>query len=195
VQTATFSGPLGSNVGQLRFSKNCVVREEQTNIRNYTPQYGYFELRAKGLTTSANHVSLWMIGYEDIPEKSSEIAVFELLGAQRGQTASKVRYGVHPWGDPNIEEEFYEDTFSIDTSQFHIYSVEWTPTHIDFYIDNVKIRTIKQSANYPMQLMLSIYEHPFEGAWSGDYDASAPYPKRFTIDYLRAYQPIGGYRE
>src|SRR5687767_15640477 len=46
-----------------------------TNVQTYTPQYGYFELRARGVNTSANHAALWMIGYEDSPERSGEIAI------------------------------------------------------------------------------------------------------------------------
>lgn len=194
IQTGAFAGAVGSDVGQLRFSKECRVREGQENVRLYTPQYGYFEMRAKGLRTSANHAALWMIGYEDSPEKSGEIAVFEILGAQAGSTSSGVRYGIHAWSDANLREEFYEDFFSIDTAQYHLYGVEWTPRQVDFYLDNVNIRTVQQSPSYPMQFMLSLYEHPFEGAWSGVYDPDAPYPKEFTIDYFRAYQPEGGYQ-
>jgi beta-glucanase (GH16 family) len=193
IQTGEFAGPVGSNIGQLRFNNQCVVREAQMNVQLYVSQYGYFELRAKGLRTSANHATLWMIGYEDSPEKSGEIAIFELLGANTSPTASAVRYGVHPWSDPTLTDEFYEDVLTIDASCYHIYAAEWTPTHIDFYVDNLKIRTINQSPNYPMQFMLALYEHPFEGAWTGKYDSDAPYPKLFTIDYFRAYQPIGGY--
>jgi hypothetical protein len=193
IQTGAFSGPLGSALGQHRFSKVCAVREIQTNIQKYTPQYGYFELRAKGLNTSANLVSLWMIGYEDTPEKSAEITMFEIVGSRISGTSSKLGYGVHPWGDPNIKDEFYEQELSIDATQYHNYGVEWTPTQIDFYVDNVRIRTIQQSPNYPMQFMLSIYEHRSKEGWTGSYDPSVPYPKRFTIDYFRAYQPVGGY--
>lgn len=193
IQTGQFSGEVGSPVGQLRFSPACVVREAQTNAITYTPQYGYFEIRAKGVNTGANHAAFWMIGYEDRPEKSGEIAVCELVGAQAGESSSGVRYGVHPWGDPTLTDEFYEDYYPIDTTRFHIYGVEWTPKQVDFYLDNQLIRTIHQSPNYPMQFMLGIYEHPFEGAWSGVYDSDAPYPKQFTIDYFRAYQPEAGY--
>ncbi len=193
IQTGEFCGAVGSKIGQHAFKSACVVREAQTNIRTYTPQYGYFEIRAKGLRTSANLAALWMIGYEDSPEKSGEIAMFELAGVKTGSTSSSIRYGVHPWADPSLTDEFYEDAFEIDTAQFHIYGLEWTPTHLDFYVDNQKIRTIHQSPNYPMQFMLGIYELPFEGVWTGDYDPGAPYPKTFTIDYFRAYQPERGY--
>jgi hypothetical protein len=194
IQTGEFAGPIGSPWGQLRFSDACVVREAQTNVQKYTPQYGYFELRAKGLNTSANHAAWWMIGYEDVPTQSGEIAIFELVGSHTSPTSSGIRFGVHPWGDPALKEEFYEEFLPIDTTQYHIYGLEWTPTHVDFYVDNTRLKTIHQSPQYPMQFMLSIYEHPFEGAWTGRYDPTAPYPKKFMVDYFRAYQPVGGYR-
>ncbi|MBI5931311.1 MAG: glycoside hydrolase family 16 protein [Chloroflexi bacterium] len=194
IQTGTFSGPVGSKVGQHLFNKALVVKEEQANVQTYTPQYGYFELRAKGLNTSANLAALWMIGYEDLPERSGEIAVFELVGNRSGAEKSGVRYGVHPWGDSTLRDEFYEDYFAIDTTRYHIYGVEWTPSHIDHFIDNVKIKTIYQSPHYPMQFMLGIYELPFEDGWAGAYDPTDPYPKNFVIDYFRGYQPNDGYK-
>ncbi|HEU0295909.1 MAG TPA: glycoside hydrolase family 16 protein [Anaerolineales bacterium] len=193
IQTGEFAGAVGSKLGQLRFSDACIVREAQTNVQKYTPQYGYFELRAKGVSTSANHAAFWMIGYEDVPERSGEIAICELVGSHTGPTSSGIRFGVHPWGDKNLQDEFYEEFLNIDAARYHIYGLEWTPTHLDFYVDNAKIKTIHQSPRYPMQFMLGLYEHPFEGAWTGIYDPSAPYPKKFTIDYFRAYQPDGGY--
>ena len=92
-----------------------------------------------------------------------------------------------------MHEEFFVDEFPIDTTQFHIYAVEWTPTHIDFFIDNVKTKTIPQSPQYPMQFMLGMFELPFDGAWNGQYNPDDPYPKSFAIDYVRGYQPITGY--
>ena len=193
IQSGVFAGPLGSKIGQSRFSDQLAVRETQTNIRKYTPQFGYFETRVKGSPAGGVHGSLWMIGYEDVPEHSGEICLFELLGSGASAESSSVYYGVHPWSDPNIREEFFTETFAIDTTKFHIYAVEWTPMHVDFFIDNVKIKTVQQSPQYPMQFMLGIFELPLEGAWNGPYDPDAPYPKSFTVDYLRGYQPVNGY--
>lgn len=193
IQTGAFSGPVGSEVGQHKFNKRCIVREAQPNIQKYTPQYGYFEFRARGVNSKTNHVALWMIGYEDAPERSGEIAICEIMGAHVSKTKSRVGYGVHPWGDPNLNDEFYEEFLPIDATHYHLYGLEWTPTQIDFYLDNVKIRTIHQSPNYSMQFMLSIYERPFKDEGVGINDSSPPYPKRFIIDYFRAYQPNGGY--
>jgi len=193
MQTGEFADPVGSKLGQLSFRSACVVREAQLNVRKYTPQYGYFELRAKGINTSANHVAFWMIGYEDSAERSGETAICELIGFHTSSTSSGVRFGVHPWGHQTIKDELYEEFLNFDSTQYHIYGLEWTPTHLDFYVDNVKTKTINQSPKYPMQFMVGIYEHPFEGAWTGIFDPNAPYPKKFTIDYFTAHQPNGGY--
>lgn len=186
IQTGLFAGPVGSKQGQLRFNPDLVVREAQTNVRLYTPQYGYFECRARAVHTPGNHVALWMIGYGDAPERCGEINIFEIFGQDVGATSAIVRYGIHPWEDAQLRDEFYHEQLDMDATKFHVYAHEWTPTHIDVYVDNQKIRTIHQSPDYPMQFMLSIYELP--GA-----ERSTTYPKEFVVDYVRAYQPEGGY--
>lgn len=190
VQTGAFAGPVGSSLGQHRFNKKSVVREAQANVRTYTPQYGYFEIRAKAVADPTIHVSLWMIGYEDTPERSGEIAVMEIKGGAMTPTSTQIGYGVHPWGDPQLVDAFYEDVIAIDARAFHIYAVEWTPTQLDFYLDNVRIRTIPQSPAYPMQFMLSVFELPWQAAPD---TAPRSAPAQFAVDYVRAYQPVGGY--
>lgn len=193
LQSGVYAGAAGSKIGQSRFSDELVVREAQDNAQKFAQQYGYFETRVKGSAASGVHVSLWMIGYEDVPEHSGEICLYELLGRDAGVAESSVRYGIHPWSDPTLREEFFDERFPVDTTQFHIYAVEWTPTQVDFLIDNVLIRTVQQSPAYPMQFMLGMFELPTEGGWNGPYDPDAPYPKTFTVDYVRAYQPVSGY--
>jgi hypothetical protein len=184
IQTGAFAGPLGSGLGQQKFNKASVVREAQANVQLYTPHYGYFEMRAKADISAANHVALWMIGYEDVPERSGEINIGEIMGADISSTSSRVSHGIHPWGDPVLQDEFYEPFLPINAANYHIYAADWTPTHIDFYVDNLKITTIHQSPNYPMQFMLSIYERPQQS----QNRSTERYPKTFTIDYFRGYQ-------
>jgi hypothetical protein len=194
IQTGSYAGPLGSEWGQHRFKPACRVREAQPPVQTYTPQYGYFEVRARGLRSSGCLAALWMIGYEEVPEQSGEIALFELAGALTGETTSTLRYGMRAWSDPHLTDAFYEVQLPLDTSHFHIYAVEWLPTQVDFYVDNVRIRSLAQSPHYPMQFMLTVYELPLEGIWTGPVDPADPYPKTFAIDYFRGYQPLGGYR-
>lgn len=186
IQTGLFAGPVGSQQGQHRFNPRVVVREAQTNNKLYTPQYGYFECRAKATAAQGYLVSLWMIGYEDVPEQSGEICMFEIFGKDVNTTSANVGIGIHPYGDPKLTDDFHQPTMAIDATKFHIYAHEWTPTHVDFYLDNQKIRRINQSPDYPMQFMLSIYELP-------EASADATHPKEFVIDYVRGYQPEDGY--
>lgn len=186
IQTGLFAGPVGSKQGQLQFNPDLVVREAQMNTKLYTPRYGYFECRAKCSNVAGNHVSLWMIGYEETPEQSGEIAMFEVFGKDVDETSATVCYGVHPWGDTTLTDEFYRDLLEIYATAFHIYAFEWTPSHIDFYVDNQLTKRINQSPQYPLQMMLSIFELP-----GGD--SHAPYPREFVVDYVRVYQPQGGY--
>ncbi|ABX06634.1 MAG TPA: glycoside hydrolase [Herpetosiphon sp.] len=187
LQTGVFSGALGSPDGQHRFNQACVVRELQDSIRTYTPQYGYFEMRAKATIGPNNVVALWMIGFEDQPEYSGELAIMEIKGWNIGATGLKLGYGVHPWGDSQLTDEFFEDEVAIKVSDYHIYAAEWTPSQIDIYLDNRKLRTIQQSPNYPMQFMLGMYDLPLRQP------TTAQYPQQFEIDYVRGYQPLHGY--
>jgi hypothetical protein len=187
LQTGVFAGPVGSPVGQQRFNADLVVREAQRNMRLYTPQYGFFELRAKAIDDPRSMVALWMIGYEDEPERSAEICICEIFGGDMTTGTVAVGMGLHPFGDPAIVDEFAAEVVAIDAREFHVYAAEWTPEYVAFYVDHQLIKTVAQSPQYPMQFMLGIYEFP------DDEPASARthrYPKQFTIDYFRGYRPL-----
>lgn len=184
IQTGEWAGPVGSKLGQLQFSPELVVREAQENVRLYTPQYGYFECRAKCVNTQGFMVALWMIGYEDEPERSGEICMFEVFAKDVSATSAKVGNGVHPWQDPKLSEDFRQDEIEMDATEFHVYAVDWTEEYVDFLVDGKKIRRVEQSPDYPMQFMLSIYEHP------GRADDTV-FPVEFVVDYVRGYRRVG----
>ena len=186
LQTALFSGPLGSSVGQHRFHAAAAVREEQQNVSLYLPHYGRIELRAKASADPRTMVALWMIGYGDAPEHSAEICVCEIFGSDVGEDQVAVGMGVHPFDDPQIVDEFSQEGIPIDARDFHVYAAEWTPQNVVFFVDGDEVKTVGQSPSYPMQLMLGIYEFP---ATSGD-DSTMPYPKEFVVDYVRGYRLI-----
>ncbi len=185
LQTGAFAGPVGSAIGQHRFNADSVVREEQPNLRLYTPQYGRIELRARASDDPRTMVALWLIGYEDEPERSAEICVCEIFGRDVGADHAAVGVGLHPFGDPRIFDDFSRKTIPIDAREFHVYAADWTPDRVAFFVDDVAVKTVGQSPTYPMQLMLGIYEFP---PVEGD-EQRGLYPKEFVIDYVRRYRP------
>jgi hypothetical protein len=190
LQTGCFSGPAGSAIGQHKFKPDLVVAEAQPTIKYYTPQYGYFETRLRAVPIPGYMVALWMIGFEEQPEQSAEICICEIMGRHMKANTSQIGYGLHPFNDSAITDEFYQDTMTINGANYHIYAAEWTPTHVDFFVDNVKTRTIWQTPNYPMQFMLGIYEIP-DQLTSGSLETS--WPKTLEVNYIRGYQPLTGY--
>lgn len=184
LQTGVFAGPVGSRTGQHRFHPGAVVREAQRNLRLYTPRFGVFVLRARAVADPRCMVSLWMIGYEDRPERSAEICICEIFGRNVAPGSAAIGMGVHPFGDPAINDDFEDVRLPIDAREFHTYAARWTPDGVTFFVDGRPVRAVDQSPGYPMQLMLGIYEF-------GETDpSSGPYPKRFTVDWFRAYRPI-----
>ncbi|HEY3006024.1 MAG TPA: glycoside hydrolase family 16 protein, partial [Kribbellaceae bacterium] len=117
--TASYSGPLGSGIGQSRFRDDLVVREEQAAQRLYLMRHGYVELRARAIADPDAMVALWMIGYEDVPERSGEICVCEIFGREVSPGAAAVGMGVHPFGDPALTDEFSKVRVEADVTEFH----------------------------------------------------------------------------
>lgn len=182
VQTGVFSGAVGSTVGQHRFSTSVVVREVQAELRLYTPHYGVVELRAKALDDPNVMVALWMIGFEDEPDRSAEICVCEIFGREVEPNRALVGMGVHPFGDPRIIDDFEKVSADVDVRQFHVYTAEWTPQYVAFFLDGERVKLVEQSPAYPMQLMLGIYEFEHD-------EAADAYPKEFVVDHVRGYRP------
>jgi hypothetical protein len=185
LQTGVFAGPLNSEIGQHRFRDGIVVREEQPRAALYAPRYGLFELRARALDDANNMVALWMIGYEDEPQRSGEICVFEIFGRDVKPDRVAIGMGVHPLGDSAMVDEFAAETVAIDARDLHAYAAEWTPGYVAFYVDDRLTKIVHQSPNYPMQFMLGIYEFADGPALGSPADR---YPKEFIVHSFRAYR-------
>lgn len=186
LQTGVRSGPLGSDSGQHPFRVGLVVREAQETQLLYTPRHGLIEVRARASSDPHSMVALWMIGVERSPEQSSEICVMEIFGSEVHPQSALVGMGVHPFADPGIVDDFAKVTMTGDATDFHVYSAEWSPLGVRFYIDDVLVRETAQSPGYPMQLMLDIFHFPS----GGDAAGSGDYPKEFQVDWVRGYAPV-----
>jgi Glycosyl hydrolases family 16 len=181
IQSGEYSGPLGSTVGQQPYRDGLRVREEQQPFWGWTPEYGRIELHARAELSPRSMVSLWMVGLEDRPDRCAEICVMEVFGnaLEPGQSAA-VGMGLHQFRDPATPEDFEAVPLDLDVAEFHTYAVTWTPEQAAFAVDGRPIRSCPRPPQYPMQLMLAVFDFP---DWStGTDDDLSP---AFVIDWVR----------
>lgn len=169
--------------GQFKFDPALRATASVPSFAGYVPQFGYFETRLRACPIAGYHTALWLIGF-DAPA-AGEIRAFELHGSRMGER-TRLDYGILRWSDPTLREELYEDWLPFDARQFHIYGLDWTETHVDFFVDNALVRRIEQSPQYRMQFMLGLYARPNELIANDP----APYPRVAEVDYFRGYRRI-----
>ncbi len=183
VQSGNGSGPVGSTVGQQPYREGLVVREEQLPHRGWTPQGGYLEMRARAVVSPRSMVAWWMVGLEDVPERSAEICVAEVFGdaVVPGESAA-VGMGLHPFRDPAVAEDFAAVPVSLDVAEFHTYAVDWTPDRAEFLVDGTPVRSCPRPPTYPMQMMVAVFDFPDRSA--GDDAELVP---ELVVDWLRGH--------
>ena len=163
VQSGNWSGPLGSAQGQQPFRDGLVVREQQPESRGFVPRYGRVEVQCRAVLGPRSMFSAWMIGMEDNPERCGEICLVEVFGDAIDAGTAAVGNGIHPFRDPALHEEFSADRRAIDVGELHRYAVDWRPDGVDFMIDDEVVRRSTQSPDYPMLLIIGLFDFPGRG--------------------------------
>src|SRR5690606_28841683 len=107
----------------------------------------------------------------------------EIFGHEVGHDRALVGMGVHPFGDPDLTDDFEKVAVNGDVTQAHDYAVEWLPGQVRFFVDGEQVKTVEQSPAYPMQLMLSLYAFPGDGP-------DQRWPKEFLVERVRGYRPV-----
>ncbi len=145
------------------FRDGLVVREHQPAHWGWTPHHGLLEVRARMDLGPRSMASVWMVGIEDRPERSGEICVFEVFGDALEDGVAAVGAGVHPFRDPALSDEFDAPRMPIDVSEPHVYAADWRPGRVDFLIDGRPVKTVHQAPDYPMQMMVAVFDFPAKG--------------------------------
>jgi hypothetical protein len=177
IQSGSFAGPLGGTVGQQPFRGGLEVREEQPTMWGYTPLYGHVEVRMRGVISARSMVAFWMSGIEDQPSRSGEVCVAEIFGDAVRDGSADVGMGVHRFRDPALTEDFSADPLPIDVADDHTYAVDWRPGSLAFSVDGTVVRRCDQAPDYPMQLMLGVFDFPAKAPGSdvsGESDVPVP---------------------
>jgi hypothetical protein len=184
LQTGTFSGPLGSPIGQHRHRPDLIVRTAQPTRRLYTPSTGLVEAVLRASPDPTCMLALWLVGFEEeSPESSGEICVAELFGKAIGPRRSGVRIGLKAHNDPRLRDDMEELALDLDATAWHSYAAEWTTERIRFFVDDRLVRTVHQRIDYPLQVMVDLFEFP-----EGTVRDPAAYPKLGEVNAVRGYE-------
>jgi len=130
--------------------------------------------------------AVWMVGLEQEPTHSAEICIFEDFGdaleaGGDGPTAT-VGMGVHPFRDPAIPTSSPRRGVAIAVAEFHVYAADWRPGQVDFLIDGQHVKSVDQAPNYPMQMMVAVFDFPAKAGSSPPPD----HVPELAVDWVRA---------
>jgi hypothetical protein len=186
IQSGSFAGPLGSPIGQLSFQDGLVVREEQPVMWGYTPWYGRVEVRMRGVITDRSMIAFWMSGIEDQPERCGEICVAEIFGDAVADGRAAVGMGIKAFRDPLLTQAFSADPIALDVAELHTYGVDWRPGSLELDIDGEVVRRLDQAPDYPLQLMIGVFDFPAHESVRSGAGGDTPVPE-LVLSHVRGH--------
>ena len=147
-------------MGPQPFRDGLLVQEAQPTLWGYTPQGGHIEVRMRARVDAASMFAFWLSGIEDRPERCGEICVAEVFGSSVRGGFAEVGMGIHRFRDPSLREAFTAVRLELDTTTDHDYAVDWSERGVVFSVDGRQVHRVGQSPDYPMQLMLGVFDFP-----------------------------------
>ncbi|TDU40306.1 glycosyl hydrolase family 16 [Gelidibacter sediminis] len=155
------------------------------NLFEFT--YGRVEVRAKLPTGGGTWPAIWMLGadYDTVGwPASGEIDIMEHVGNDQNTIHSTLHFPGNSGGAGVTQST----TVSTASTEFHIYSAEWTPEFIKFLVDGEVYHTFPNTSDTPFNkdffLILNLaMGGNFGGAIDSNFTEAA-----LEIDYVKVYQ-------
>ncbi|MEZ4802974.1 MAG: glycoside hydrolase family 16 protein [Gelidibacter sp.] len=161
------------------------ARLKSENLYEFTN--GRVEVRAKLPSGIGTWPAIWMLGanYDVNPWPGcGEIDIMEQTGQDKNTTLGTLHYpGVSPGGGNSAST-----SVPTSTTEFHNYTVEWTPDLITLLVDDTVYHSVPNDASTPFNsdffLILNI---AMGGSLGGTVDPGFT-ESSMEIDYVRVYQ-------
>lgn len=155
----------------------------------YEFQYGRVEVRAKLPEGMGTWPAIWMLGanFSTVGWPfSGEIDIMEQTGADKNNVLATCH-----WQDTasNTKADFGQNTsISNATSEYHLYTLEWTAQTVNIYLDNVKYYELANNTDLPFnQDFFLILNVAMGGTLGGAIDGSFT-QATMEVDYIKVYQ-------
>lgn len=171
--------------------------------------YGRVESKIKMPEGEGIWPAFWMLPHDSeygTWAASGEIDIMEARGRLPGEVCGTIHYG-DKWPNNSSSGKTYQFENGESIGQYHIYTIEWDPTAMRWYVDGELYSTVtnwysveSESGNYPFPapfdeefyvlLNMALGGTFDSGASSIDVDENGV---DMDVDYVRWYQREGGY--
>ena len=177
-------------------------RVNTQNKHDFT--YGLFEARLRVPEGKGYLPAFWLMAtdenvYGQWP-RCGEVDIMEVHGSE-----TTTNYGTLHYGNPhNQSQGSYQLTEGSFSDEFHVFTVEWEPGEINWYLDGKLYHTESNWYSVTEGQGEITYPAPFDqpfyvilnlavgGSWVGYPDSTTDFENaRYEIDYVRVYQKAG----
>ena len=163
------------------------ARIKSQDLQKFT--YGRIDVRAKLPSAQGTWPAIWMLG-SNFPSvgwpRSGEIDIMEQTGSDKNNVL-----GTLHWFDTggNANASFGKNTDNTDaSSEFHVYSVDWSADKIYILIDNEPYFEFDNNATLPFNADFFLILNIAMGGTLGGTIDSGFTEDTMEIDYVRVYQ-------
>jgi beta-glucanase (GH16 family) len=184
----------------------------------FSQKYGKFEFRAKLPTGKGIWPALWMLPQDEKYggwPSSGEIDVMEARGQEPTKVLGTLHFGSGWPANTHISKDYVLPKEST-IADFHVYTLEWEPGEIRWYVDSHLYSTqtfwwssgkqdggkgAKPSKEADLNPWPAPFDQPFYivmnvavgGKFLGNPDKMTAFPAEMVVDYVRVYEKVGGY--
>jgi beta-glucanase (GH16 family) len=169
------------------FSGSSYTSARLVSKDKFSFKYGKIEIRAKLPAGIGTWPAIWMLGNNFTTAgwpACGEIDIMEHRGSELNKIFATLHYPGHSGGSG------VGSTVNITnaTTEFHIYTAEWTDASIKFYADNQLFHTFLNNGSLPFnQNFFFILNIAMGGNFAGSIDPAFT-SASMEIDYIRVYQ-------
>ncbi|MFD2528818.1 MULTISPECIES: glycoside hydrolase family 16 protein [Polaribacter] len=161
------------------------ARLKSEGLQEFT--YGRFEIRAKLPASQGTWPAIWMLGanFNSVGwPNAGEMDIMEQKGNDKNTVLSTIHYpGNFAGGGPSMST-----SLPTSTTEFHVYTIDWSENEIKFSIDNVAYHTLENDASLPFNAdFFFIMNVAMGGTLGGDVDPAFT-EDVMEVDYIKVFQ-------
>lgn len=150
-----------------------------TTFKSFQFTYGVVQIRARTPAGKGLWPALWLLDYAG---GAQEIDIMESVGHEPNIAYMTLHYPTST-GTKTLGGHYGGASLTTD---FHLFTVDWGPNAIIWYIDGVeRYRLTQHIPTKPMYLIMNL---AVGGDWPGAPSKYTKFPAYFNIDYVRIYK-------